>query len=87
MHTGKTCGKKVFSTKRADGINQEGCFKLFEEFVVANVCIIGGVGIGILIAILQIICVLISCMLAGRMRRRSYVQDIEEILRNNEEEY
>ena len=63
------CGENVFAGKGADDINQEGCFKLLEEFVVDNVAIIGGVGIGI--AILQIIGVLISCMLAGSMRRRS----------------
>jgi len=65
----KKCGEEVFTTKGADDINQEGCFKKLEEFVVDNVAIIGGVGIGI--AILQIIGVLISCMLAGSMRRRS----------------
>jgi len=65
----KKCGEKVFTTKGAEDINQVGCFKLLEEFVQDNVAIIGGVGIGI--AILQIIGVLISCMLAGSMRRRS----------------
>ena len=68
----ETCGEKVFSTKGADGINQEGCLKLLEEFVVANVAIIGGVAIAI--TILQIIGVLISCMLANSMRHSTCLE-------------
>ena len=52
-----------------DKINQAGCVQLLEEFVVDKVAVIGGIGIGI--ALLQIVGVLVSCMLAGSMRRRS----------------
>jgi len=67
--TEKGCGGEVFKDKGAEGINQVGCLRLLEKFVVDKVAIIGGVGIGI--AVLQIIGVLVSCMLAGSMRRRS----------------
>ena len=50
-------------------INQDGCVTLLEQFIVDKVAIIGGIGIGI--ALLQIVGVLVSCMLAGSMRRRS----------------
>ena len=50
-------------------INQDGCVQLLEEFIVDKVAVIGGIGIGI--ALLQIVGVLVSCMLAGSMKRRS----------------
>ncbi len=62
------CGKGVFAGK-TDEINTRGCYTLLEEFVVENAAVVGGIGVGI--AALQIVGVLISCMLAVSMRRRS----------------
>jgi len=75
----KGCGKGMFGEGAdLDKINQSGCVQLLEEFVVDKVAVIGGIGIGI--ALLQIVGVLVSCMLAGSMRRRSASVDMRSQL-------
>jgi len=56
----ENCGDNAFATG-ADltNINEAGCVQLLEEFIVDKVAIIGGIGIGI--ALLQIIGVIIAC--------------------------
>lgn len=69
-HSEPDCGLGIFNgSKTIEEINQDGCFSKLEQFVVDNVAIVLGVGAGI--AVLQIIGVLVSCMLAGSMRRRA----------------
>jgi len=64
------CGNEIFAPGAdLSKINQDGCVQLLEEFIVDKVAIIGGIGIAI--AVLQIVGVLVSCMLAGSMKRRS----------------
>jgi len=64
------CGNGMFGSEAdLSKINQDGCVQLLEEFIVDKVAVIGGIGIGI--ALLQIVGVLVSCMLAGSMKRRS----------------
>lgn len=65
-----TLGNEIFAPGAdLSKINQDGCVQLLEEFIVDKVAIIGGIGIAI--AVLQIVGVLVSCMLAGSMKRRS----------------
>lgn len=64
------CGNDIFSKPLPDTIiNTQGCFKKMEELIVNNVAAVAGVGVGI--AVFQVLAVIVSCFLAASMRRKS----------------
>lgn len=66
----RECGNGMLDgTGDLNNIYQEGCLKKLELFVEENISVVGGIAIGIVV--LQILGVLVSCMLAGNMKRRA----------------
>lgn len=66
----KGCGSGVLNDPtKVDGIYEHGCLKKLESLIGSNIEYVGGAGIAFIL--LEIIGVLVSCMLASNMRRRS----------------
>lgn len=62
------CGKGVFGAEDdLSGINKVGCFKTLEETILGNVAVVAGIGVAV--AVFQVIVVIVSCSLAKNLRR------------------
>lgn len=65
------CGDKILTqdeTTAAKTIYTNGCFKKLEGVIMDNVAAVAGVGVGI--AVFQVLAVIVSCFLAANMRRK-----------------
>jgi len=65
------CGKDVLNMDNATAsahIYTDGCFAKFESMIMGNVAAVAGVGVGV--AVFQVLAVIVSCFLAASMRRK-----------------
>lgn len=62
------CGKGIFGTGNTNGINTKGCVTELEEVITDNVAAVAGIGVGI--AVFQVLAVIVTCFLGAHMRRK-----------------